>query len=894
MLSDLIYRFRALFRPGTVEAEMNDELRFHFEQELNKYEQSGLPHEEALRRAYLRFGGMELTKEECREARGISLIETTLQDFRHGLRLLRNRPGFAAVSVVTLALGVGATTAIFSVTDAVLIRSLPFRDSWRLAALFQTPGHGEGIMGWAVTGPDFLDWKRQTRSFSGLAAALQDAANIGRFGAEPEFVHGQKVTPNYFELLGVHASLGRIFGNSDGQAGREHLVILSYSLWQRIFGGDPRAIAQKVYINDWPFVVIGVMPATYHDPRTWMNPESDYWIPLSIQQLEVNRGSHMYAVFGRLAPGVSFAKAQDEMSRIAAQEAKLFPNTNTNMGARVSSLQKVSLQTFEGGRFQSVGPAVLLLQIAAAMLLLVACANVVNLVLSRLIGRQREFGLRTAIGASRSRLARQLLTENVLLSAIGGVFGLVFAVWCKNVLVALAPDGYLPPTADVRLNPGVLVFTFSVSIITGILLGLVPAWRASRLNANEVLKENAARAGESLSKLRVRSILLITEIAACFVLLAGGGLLLRSLQSLLNVDPGFNPRNFFTAGLNLPARRYSKPHQIFEFFATVQARVAALPGIQAAGFSSAQPFGANENSAITAEGHPPQTMTTGGPLPQICTITPGFFQAAGIPLLRGRDFSAANTSGNRRSIIVNRAFAEYFWHAQSALGKHVNFQESPPIWRQVVGVVGDVRQQGLAAPPVPEIYLPLTEETAEGRTSMYLVVRSHLSGAVLRRDIERKVWDVDSTIPLTRIQAGDDILGGWVGYLRYRTLLLSSFGLMTLLLSAIGIYGVFAFSVAQRTREIGVRMALGAQKEQVLKIIIREALLLAFAGLAIGLIGALAMARLFGSLLYGVKPTDPITLTLTVLVLMTIVLIASYIPARRAANVDPMIALRYE
>ena len=894
MLSDFVYRFRALFRRGTVEAEMNDELRFHFEQEVDKYERSGLPHEEALRRARLRFGGMELTKEECREARGISFIEATIQDLRHGLRLLRHRPGVATVAVLTLTLGIGATSAIFSVTDAVLIRPLPFGDPGRLAALFQTPGHSEGIMGWAVTGPDFLDWKRQSHSFSGLAAALQDAANIGRSGAEPEFVHGQKVTPNYFELLGVHASLGRTLANSDGQAGREHVVLLSYSLWQRIFGGDPRAVARKLHINDWPFVVIGVMPATYHDPRTWMNPESDYWIPLSIEQLEVNRGSHMYAVFGRLAPGVSFAKAQDEMSRIATQEAKLFPNTNANMGARVSSLKKVSLQTFEGGRFQSVGPAVLLLQIAAAMLLLVACANVANLVLSRLIGRQRELGLRTAIGASRSRLARQLLTENVLLSVIGGVFGLAFALWCKNLLVALAPEGYLPPTTDVRLDPGVLFFAFSVSLVTGILLGLAPAWRASHMNANQVLKESAASAGESVSKLRVRSILLITEIAACFMLLAGSGLLLRSLQSLLNVDPGFNPRHFFSAGLNLPARRYSKPKQIFNFFSTVQTQVSALPGVRAAGFSSAQPFGADRRSVITAEGHEPQTMTTGGPLPQICTITPGVFQGAGIPLLRGRDFSPADASGNGRIIIINRAFAEYFWPGQSALGKHVNFQENPPIWREIVGVVGNVRQQGLAAPSLPEIYLPLTEETADGQTSMYLVVRSPLPGAVLRRDIERKVWDVDSTIPLTRIQTGNDILGGWVGYLRYRTVLLSSFGLMTLLISAIGIYGVFAFSVAQRTREIGVRMALGAQKQHVLRSIVREALVLAFAGLVIGLIGALAIARLLGSLLYEVKPTDPITLMVTTLILVIIVLFASYSPARRATNVDPMLALRYE
>ncbi|MGH9619766.1 MAG: ADOP family duplicated permease [Bryobacteraceae bacterium] len=894
MLTDLVYRLRSLFRRSTVEAEMGDELRFHFEQEVNKYEKSGLPHEEAVRRASLAFGGIEHAKEECREARGVRFAESAVQDLRHSLRRLRRSPGFTAVAVGTLALGIGATAAIFSVVDSVLIRPLPFAAPARLAALFQTPGHIGGVMGWAVTGPDFLDWQRQNHSFSGIAAVSQNAADVSRSGANPEFAHGEKVTANYFDVLGVQASLGRTFAATETHPGPGHVVILSYSLWQQIFGGSPNAIGKKVYINDWPFVVIGVMPANYHDPRTWSNPESNYWIPLPTQQLKENRGSHMYGVFGRLAPGVTFAKAQDDISRIAAQDAQLFPNTNANIGARVSSLKKVSLQTFEAGHFQSVRPAILLLQIAAAMLLLVACANAANLVLSRLLGRQRELGLRAAIGASRTRLAAQLLIENVLLSVIAGVFGLLLAVWFKNLLVALAPKGYLPPTADVHLNTGVLFFTFLVSLLAGILLGLVPVWRASRLQANEVLKESAPSAGESRSKLRVRNILLVAEIATCFVLLAGSGLLVRSLQSLLTVNPGFDPRDFYSTGLNLPARRYSKPDRIVDFFTAVQARVSALPGVQAAGFTSAPPFAVNARTAITAEGHAPQTMTTGGPLPQICTVSLGFFRAAGVPILRGRSFMPADINNNNRTIIVNRAFARYFWPGQNPIGKHVNFQEQPPLWRTVVAVAGDVRQQGLAAQALPEIYLPLTKETAEAQTRMYLVMRSPLAGGVLRREVERQVWDVDSTIPLTQIQTGDEILGGWVGYLRYRTILLSSFGLVTLLISAMGVYGVIAFSVAQRTREIGIRMALGAQKEHVLRMILRQGLKLVFVGIAVGIAAALAMARLLAGLLYGVKPTDPVTLIAVTSILVLIVLLASYVPARRAANVDPAIALHYE
>jgi predicted permease len=894
MLSDLIYRFRALFRRSVVEAELNDELRFHVEHEVNKHERSGLTHEEAMRRVRLTFGGMDQTKEECREARGVTVLDTAAQDLRYSLRQLRRAPGFAAGAIITLALGIGATAAIFSVVDAVLIRPLPFADPAKLAALFQTPGHGEGVMGWAVTGPDFLDWRRESHSFTGLVAALQETANVSRSGGEPLFVHGQKVTPNYFEVLGARASLGRTFRKSDGQPSEEHVVILSYSLWQQMFGGDPRALGEKVYIDDWPFAVVGVMPANYRDPRSWSNPESQYWAALSLSQLQANRGSHMYAVFGRMAPGVSVAAAQDEMNRIAVEEAKLFPSTNANMGALVSSLQKVSLQSFEAGHFQSVRPAILLLQIAAAMLLLAACANVVNLVLSKFVGRQRELGLRTALGANRSRLVVQLLIENVLLSMIAAGFGLLFALWCKNLLVDLAPEGYLPPTAEIHLNTEVLIFTLLVSLITGILLALVPAWRASRLWPGEVLKESAVSAGKSPSRVRLRSALLVTEIATCSMLLIGSGLMLRSLQSLLSIDPGFNPRHFFSAGLNLPPRRYAKPNQILDFLSTVEVRIATVPGIQAVGLTSAQPFQASERTAITAEGRAPQTMTTGGPLPQICIVTRGFFRAAGIPLLRGRDFSPTDTASNRRVIIVNRKFAEYFWPHQSLLGKHVNFQETPPIWREIVGVAGDVRQQGLAAQTLPEIYLPLNEDTAEGLTKMYLAIRSPLTEAVLKRDIEHRVWEVDSTIPLTKIETGDSILGGWVGYLRYRTLLLTSFGLMTLLISGIGVYGVIAFSVAQRTQEIGIRMALGAPKSRVLEMIAWEALRPVFIGLVIGIAGAPAMTRSLASLLYGVKPADPATLTVAAGILLGIVLLASYVPARRAANVDPMLALRYE
>lgn len=732
---EILRRLAPLNLVSAREAEIAEELGQHLDDRYQELISRGLAEDAAFRTA------LEELKEEDLLARGLRPVERNLyrepiasgrnagnfftgvlQDTRFALRMLRKSPGFTAVAILTLALGIGATTGIFSVVNAVLVRALPFHDPARLVSLFQTPGKPTSLMGWAADGPDVLDWQRESHSLSAVSASLMDAANITG-GRVPQHVQGAKITANYFDLLGVQAALGRTFTRNDEHAAQNE-VILSYALWRTSFGGQD-VIGRSIELDGRPFTVIGVMPAVYHDPRTWSNPQSDYWILLPQSQLAANRGEHMYASFGRLAPNVTLAQAQQELDLIAARNAKAFPDSNEGMGARVSPLEQVNLQTFEEGHFQSVGPAILLLQFAAGFLLLIACANVANLMLSQSLTRHREFALRAAMGADRARIVRQLLTESVLLSFMAGAAGILFAIWCAKILLALAPEGYLPATANIHIDLEALAFTLCIATLTGMLFGLLPALRASRRNLNEDLKMTASGSGNSTARVRARHLLVVIEIAATFLLLVGGGLMVRSLNSLLAVHPGFNARNFFTAMVSLPANQYATPQQIQRFFSNVQQRVEALPGIEATAFTSAPEFGVTSASNVIIEGQAPTKNGTARIWPQICIITPNFFRAAGIPLLGGREFSNSDAFAGQPVATISQAFASYFWPRQNPLGKHLRCCGISG-WVPVVGVVGDVRQQGLATEPRPELYFPLDRETADGQNSMSIVARSRV------------------------------------------------------------------------------------------------------------------------------------------------------------------------
>ena len=881
--------FARLIRKHKQDVHLDSELRFHVEQQTADNIAAGMNHDEARRSALAQFGGLEYMKEETRDARGTHFIDTFFQDVHFALRMLRKSPGFTAVAILTLALGIGATTGIFSVVNAVLVRALPFNDPARLVALFQAPSKMKRLIGWANDGPDILDWQRDSRSLSGVAASLMDAANITG-GSVPQYVSGAKVTANYFDLLGAHAAIGRTFARDDEHSSQDE-VVLSYSLWRASFGGQD-VVGRSIELDRRPFTVIGVMPAIYHDPRTWADPKSDYWILLPQSQLAANRGEHMYASFGRLAPNVTLAQAQKELDLIAARDAKEFPDSNEGMGARVSPLEQVNLQTFSEGHFQSVSPAIILLQFAAAFLLLIACANVANLMLSKSLTRHREFALRAALGAGRARIIRQLLTESVLLSLAAGALGVLFAVWCARVLLALAPEGYLPATADIRIDLQVLAFTVCIATLTGILFGLLPALRASRRNLNEDLKTSSSGSGDSAVRLRARYTLVVFELAATFVLLIGGGLMVRSLNSLLAINPGFQPHNFLTAAMSLPAQQYATPKQIQRFFSTVQQRIEALPGLDAVAFTSSGEFAVTNASNVIFQGQSPSKNGTAGVWPQICIVTPNFFRAAGIPFLQGRDFSDSDIAGNAQIAIVTHAFAEHFWPNQIALGKRLSYGGLP--FFEVVGVVGDVRQEGLAAESRPEVYFPLTQTMATGQNVMSIVARSSTSTSELAREIGEQVASVDDGIPLSNVRTGSQILEEWSGYLRYRTVLLAAFAVMALLIAAIGLFGTISYTTAQRMRELGIRMALGAQRSSVFRLVILQGAKLALIGLGIGVVAALALTRLMVSLVYGVAPSDPLTFIAVTVLLILVTLAACYIPARRAMRVDPMLALRHE
>ena len=877
-----------MFRRRRLLSELDSDILEHIARETEDNIARGFSPEEARRHAFLKFGNSMQVKEDIRRVWTIVWLEQLAQDIRFALRTFRKSPGFTAAAVLTLALGIGSTTGIFSVVNAVLIRSLPFREPARLVALFQAPDKMKGLIGWASDGPDILDWQREARSFSQISASLFDGANITG-GSVPQHVNGQKVTANYFDVLGVQASIGRTFSAGD-ESSAQSAVVLSYSLWRTSFGGQD-VLGQTIALDGKPFTVIGIMPAVYHDPRTWGNPRSEYWILLPQSQLAQNRGEHMYASFARLAPGVTMSQAQQELNLIAVREAKAFPNTNEKMGALASPLQQVNLETFEEGKFQSVAPAILLLQLAVGFLLLIACANVANLMLSQSLARHREFAVRAAMGAGRMRVVRQLLTESVSLALLAGGAGIVLAFWCARILLALAPKGYLPPTANVRIDPQVLAFTVIIAALTGILFGLLPALRASRRNLSDDLKAAAASAGTSPSRLRAQRSTVVLELAATFILLFGAGLMVRSLGSLLAVNPGFNPRNFFTAGMSLPAEQYAKPEQIQRFFLAVKRRVAALPGIDAVSFTSAPEFAVTNSSDVAVEDDASQTRKNGDNWAQICIVAPDFFRSSGIPLIAGRDFTLSDISADAQIAIVSQAFAEHFWPHQNAVGKRLRYGGGR---EQVVGVVGNVKQEGLAAASMPEVYFPLTSELANGQNAMNIVARSSLPPGFLAREISEQVSAVDAGIPLSEARTGSQILDDWSGYMRYRATLLASFAAMALLIAAIGLFGTISYATAQRTHELGLRMALGAQRRDLFRLIILQGAKLVAMGLLIGITVGLSLARGMSTLVYGITPFDPLTFIGVAILLTLVALAACYVPASRAMKVDPMTALRYE
>ncbi len=801
-------------------------------------------------------------------------MKNLLQDMRYGFRMLLKRPGFTAIAVLTLALGIGANTAIFSVVNGVLLRPLPFAESDRLVRVYEKRLK-LGRLRNPVSAPDFFDWRSQNQVFEEIAAYTEWNTNLTG-GEEPERVAGTVSTAALFSVLGVQPALGRAFLPEEDQPNANRVVLLSHGLWQRRFGADPGVVGKPIVLNGVNFTVIGVMPSGFEFPFK----ETELWAPLGLDPADPGgRGGHFLDVVARLKPGVTLQQAQSNMDVIAGELEKQY-QVNTGHGVNIFPLFEEIIG--------SVRPALMVLLGAVGFVLLIACANVANLLLVRTVGRQKEIAIRTTLGASRRRIIQQLLTESILLGVLGGVLGLLLAYWGTDLLISISPAD-MPRVSEITIDRRVLGFTFAISLLTGVIFGLLPAFQALRVNVNESLKVEGRGSIGSSSRSRARSILIVTEVALALVLLVGAGLLIKSFKRLQDVDPGFKADQVLTMQLSLPRAKYSKPEQQTAFVQQVLERIKAVPGVGSVSTVVGPPLsGINASRYFQIEGRPPQPVGEGFNT-HYNLASPEYFHTLSIPMLAGRDFSRQDVIGTPEVVIINQAMARRFWPNQDPLGQRLRISEEP--WRTVVGIVGDVRHNGLDEEPKPEMFYPIMQTPLPFMT---LMVRSTTDEKSLVASIQREIRAVDADQPVFSVKTMEQLVDESVSSRRLNMILLTTFAVVALTLAALGIYGVMAYSVGQRTHEIGVRMALGAQPGDVLRMIVGQGMILTFIGVGIGLIAAIALTRLMASLLYGVTATDPWTFAGVALVLSLVALLASFIPARRATKVDPMVALRYE
>lgn len=801
-------------------------------------------------------------------------MNTLLQDLRYGIRMLLKNPGFAVVAVIALALGIGANAAIFSVVNTVLLRPLPYDDPARLMVL--EDNKLPQFSSFSSSPGNFVDWQKQNTVFERLAAVNGAAFNLVTDGSEPERLRGARFSAGMFELLGARAMHGRTFLDEEDQPGHEFVVVLSNGLWKRRFAADPNIVGQQITLSSNSYTIVGVMPAGFGYP----DQETELWTPIAFTaRLAQAHGSHYLSVIGRLKPEATREQAQTEMSAIAARLAQQYPDSNTGWDLTVFPMQEYDVR--------DIRPALLLLLGAVGLVLLIACANVANLLLARASARQKEIAIRTALGASRLRIARQLLTESVLLALVGGGVGLLLAQWGIGSLLALAPEE-LPRVKDVTLDWRVLGFTLVVTLLTGVIFGLVPALQASKPNLNETLKEGGR--GTTGGQHRVRGALVIAEMALALVLLVGAGLLIRSFYRLQQVNPGFNSSNALALTVSLPGKKYPQNDQFSGFFTQLIEKAAALPGVTAVGATQSLPIQGDYVLSFTIQGRPVPAPGEGQST-NYYSVTKDYFKAMGIPLVRGRVFNEQDKKDGPRVAVINEEMAKKFFPDEDPIGKRINVSVGPEAYREIVGIVGDVKQYGLAQPTTLQTYEPYVQMPF---SSMTLVVRSDGNLTPLGGAIRSAVLSLDREQPVSRMRPLEQIVSESLAKQRFSMLLLGIFAAVALILAAVGLYGVMSYSVTQRTHEIGIRAALGAQRGDVLKLVVGQGMLLALSGVGIGLAASFALTRLMALLLFGVSATDPLTFVAIPVVLTGVALAACFVPALRATRVDPMIALRYE
>jgi predicted permease len=817
-----------------------------------------------------------------------------LQEFRVAIRVLAKSPAFVLIAVATLALAIGANTAVFSLVNALLIRPLPYDSPQNLVLLWEE-FTAQGLERIPVSVPEFLDYEKQTKSYSRIAASTYTDFNLTG-GDIAERIQGASVSPALFPLLGVQPIRGRWFADNEQGEGRDDVVVISGRLWQRRFNSDPMLVGKKIELNGRSFTVIGIMPSTFEFPLPLFNMQGgvfadrvDIWKPVAFTENEMkSRGSRDYGIIARLAPGVTASQAQAELNGIIARWKTQYRDnygSDANFGGKIYPLQEQVV-----GRMR---PALWILFGAVCLVLLIACANLTTMLLARASAREREMAIRIALGAGAWRLVRQLLVESVILSVLGGFAGILLAIWGLDVLRAVTART-VPRIAEVNLDFAVLGWTFAVAVGTGVLFGFFPAVMSSRPQLTEALKEGGRGSTEGLRRNALRSGLVIGEIAIALALLVGASLLVRSFIKIQNVDPGFNPRQVLTMELSLPVLKYPRGKPVSNFFVEAQKRIAAMPGVRNAAITSILPLsGTNSDSSFMIEGRALDAGNTGGtPDEEQRTVSPDYFRVLQIPLLQGRFFTEADNADAPQVVIINQALAKKYWPNGDALGKRITFDDprKDPKWTTIAGIVGDVRHRGVDEPARPEFYQPHAQVPYR---SMILTVRSGQDPRSLTSAIRRELIALDPDLPIAHVRMLEEVVSDSIAPRRLSVLLLGLFACIALVLASIGMYGVMSYLVAQRTHEIGVRMALGAQRADVLKLILKRGATLVAVGTAVGLVFAVLGSRALASLLYGISAFDLTTFTVVTLALGAVAMLASYIPAVRATQADPMIALTH-
>jgi putative ABC transport system permease protein len=890
--SEIRTRLESLNLSPTREQEIVEELSQHLEDEFEEALSRGLTEEEAHRASLNELGEVlecELQRLERPVPQNPVLIGTqrkrnfisdAVQDVRFALRMFAKNPGFTMVAVLALALGIGANSAIFSVVDTILLRPLPFKNPEQLVMIWEEATH----LGFPKDTPspaNFLDWRQQSTVFDEMSAFAERSFNLTGVG-EPERLDGRRVSANLFDLLGVTPIVGRTFVSEEDKPGTK-VAILSEGLWKRRFGGDPSVIGRAITLNNESYTVVGVVRSTMRLPSfgKWRD---QVWVPLGFSSEEAAmRGSHFLEVIARMKPDVKLTQARSEMQTIMARLAQQYPDVNARRGAVVNPLHEEIVG--------NIKPALLVLLGSVVFVLLIACANVANLLLARAAVRQKEIALRLALGADRARLTKQLLVESVILSLLGAIVGLGFAYAGLQVLTRFVPPEVMQTDA-IAIDPSVLAFTLVIAIITGLTFGLAPASQASHFNLNDTLKEGGRDAGAGGRGKRLRSSLVVAEVAVSFILLIGAGLLINSFMHLRNLDPGFRADHLLTLNVDLSEVKYPDTQRRVTFFDEVLRRVRELPGVQSVAAAGNLPFTYNGDSTIISVEGIPDPPIDQWPDVVYRAVGSGYFKTMGIPLLHGRDFNDQDTLENTLGVVIGEKTAKHYWPNKDPIGKRLKLgsatSEGP--WRTVIGVVKDVRQNDFIAEPKMQMYFSYRQ--LKSMTSNALIVRTGVDPLSLATSVRNVIWSVDKDQPVANIASMEQIVSDAVARQRFSMLLLGIFAGLALVLAAVGIYGVMSYSVAQQTREIGIRIALGAKRSDVLVMTVKNGLKLVGVGLVVGLIVAFVLTRVMASLLFGISATDPLTFFSIAIVLLGVALLASYIPALRATKIDPMIALR--